>query len=321
MKHRTVLPRSGRPVIALLIAGALALSLGLASCGGGGGDDDEPEATETTEAGETPTEQASAGDRVTINESFWHSGWKVTLGEATFDPAESAVSIDATFENTGSDTSTFDSQLVLIAGGENFTESTLDQELPEVPGELSGNGVITFRVGANFSFDDAVLVIGNPANNQARVPLGPQGGELVTLEPATIQINGTVTAGAVTLNVTEAEIRADFPDLHRPVEKGSLQMTIRFSATVAAGIAIGEGVLQSPNVALKLPDGSAVAVISDGRSGVNELLQGKEGTTIPDLSVRFQIIDPPEGQYAFVLRGAYGPNRSEVEGELLFTVE
>ena len=319
MKFRDATSESSRTVIALLLAGLLAISLTFAACGGGGGDD-EPEATATTEVAETPTAQASAGDSVTVNESFWHSGWKVTLEEATFDPAGSSVSIDAMFENLGADTSTFDSQLVLIAGGENYTDSTLDQELPNVPGELSGNGVITFRVGAGFSFDDAVLVIGNPANNQARVPLGPQGGDLVTLEPQTVAINGTVVAGAVTLNVMDAEIRADFPDLHRPVEAGSLQITVHFSASVASGIAIGEGVLQSQNVALKLPDGSAVAVISDGRSGVNELLQGKEGTTIPDLSVRFQIVDPPAGQYALVLRGTYGPGRTDVEGELPFTV-
>ncbi len=69
-----------------------------------------------------------------------------------------------------------------------------------------------------------------------------------------------------------------------------------------------------------MPDGTAVAVRSDGRSGVNEILQGKEGTTIPDLSVRFEIPSPAQGQYALVLRGNYGPGGAFVEGELAFTI-
>ena len=63
-----------------------------------------------------------------------------------------------------------------------------------------------------------------------------------------------------------------------------------------------------------------MAVRSDGVSGVNELLQGKEGTTIPDLSVRFEIDDPPEGEYAFVLKGKYGAGGADVQGELPFTI-
>ncbi len=37
-------------------------------------------------------------------------------------------------------------------------------------------------------------------------------------------------------------------------------MIVSFEVTVAEGIPLGEGVLQSQNVALKLPDGTAVAV-------------------------------------------------------------
>lgn len=65
---------------------------------------------------------------------------------------------------------------------------------------------------------------------------------------------------------------------------------------------------------------AAVAVRTDGRSGVNELLQGKEGTTINDLSVRFIVDEPAEGQYSFIVRGPYGPDREMVEGEVTFDV-
>jgi hypothetical protein len=99
-----------------------------------------------------------------------------------------------------------------------------------------------------------------------------------------------------------------------------LALTIRFNATPSVGIQIGQGVLQSDAVALRLPDGTAVAVRSDGRSGVNEILQGKEGTTIRDLSVRFVIPAPAQGDYAFILRGNYGPGGAEASGELPFTI-
>ncbi|HEY8172194.1 MAG TPA: hypothetical protein VIH21_03835 [Dehalococcoidia bacterium] len=288
----------------------------------GGGDSKKAARDEPTQsAAASPTSRAAsvALETVTINKSFWHAGWKVTLDEAS--AADAEVAIDATFENLGDDTSTFDSQLVLTADGENYTESTFDQDLPQVPGNLKGKGKITFQVDDTFSFDDAALIVGNPKNNQAIVPIGASATEkLVTLEPVILPITGSATAGAVTLNVTGVEVRADMPEKHSITEKGKKLIIVKFSATVGSGIPIGEGVLQDPNVALKLPDGTAVAVRSDGVSGVNELLQGKEGTTISDLSVRFEVPDPVKGNYAFVVRGKYVADRSTAEGELPFTV-
>jgi hypothetical protein len=309
-----------KAVLALLCISTAVLLF--AACGGGGGDDDEAP-TATVEEAE-PTEAPDAGETTTqIDESFWHAGWKVTLGEARLaegDFGTRTVSIDAVFENLSSSTSTFNSQLALTSGGESYASSALEQELPEVPGGLSGNGVIAVEVDETFSFDDATLIIGNPENNQAVVPLGPGGDDLVSLEPREIAVTGTATAGAVTVAVERAELRADLPDWSDEVEAGSLALTIYFSATPSSGIQIGQGVLQSENVALKLPDGTAVAVRSDGRSGVNELLQGREGTTIRDLQVRFIVPAPAEGDYAFVLRGNYGPGGTMVEGELPFTI-
>ena len=71
---------------------------------------------------------------------------------------------------------------------------------------------------------------------------------------------------------------------------------------------------------LELPNGTTVAVISDGVSGVNELLQGKEGTTIPDLRVRYEVPEDAGGTYALVLRGKYGAGGADAEGKLEFTI-
>ncbi|MEX2246844.1 MAG: hypothetical protein WEC75_09160 [Dehalococcoidia bacterium] len=300
----------------------VALSLVAGACGGGDDDADAEPTQAPAETAAAPTEPArSAGEQVQVDESFWHAGWKVTLGEATFSAGDEAVSIEALFENLGGDTATFDSQLVLTTATDNYADSTFDQELPQVPGGLTGDGLITFTVDdADFSFDDATLIAGRSENQQATVPLGPGGDELVSLEPREIAVAGTLTAGAVTVAVEGAELRADLPDRYSITEAGKLALTVRFSVTPQAGIQIGQGVFQDPNVALTLPDGTSVAVMDDGVSGVNELLQGKEGTTISDLSVRFEVDDPAEGAYVFIVRGAYGPGGAQVEAELPFVV-
>ena len=315
-----------RPAVALLLA--LSGALLLAACGGG--DDDKTQATQTEAAQGGPTEIAPATGEATVqvDESFWHAGWKVTLGEATFTPSARPggsdagdVAIEATFENLSDSTSSFNSELVLTAGGQDYAESTPDQELPSVPGGRKGNGLITFTVDGDFDFDDATLTIGNISNNQATVPIGPRGDKLVSLEPKTFTLTGTAVAGPLTVTLESAELRADLPDWGDEMEKGRLALTVSFSVTIGTGIPTGEGVLQDGNVALQLPDGTSVAVRSDGRSGVNELLQGKEGTTISDLSVRFEVDEPAEGDYAFVVDGNYGPSREHVEGEAPFAIK
>jgi hypothetical protein len=153
------------------------------------------------------------------------------------------------------------------------------------------------------------------------VPLTPGAGELVSLEPVQIAASGSATAGAVTVTLTGAELDANLHEKHSVLEAGEVTLTVFFSAMPEAGIQLGQGTLVSENVALKLPDGTSVAVRDDGVSGVNELLQGKEGTTIPDLSVRFDVPEPPEGEYAFIIKGKYGPSGAQVQAEAPFTVE
>jgi hypothetical protein len=308
---------------------ALVSTLALAACGGG---DDDEEATPTTEAEPTAAETADDGsggveeETVTVDRDFWHSGWHVTLGDAVLAEGEfggAAVTFEAEFENVGEDTATFDSQLVLTSGGNNYEAERFQEGFPEVPGEFSQNGEIVIEVDDEFMFDDATLIVGNAQNNQAFVPIGEDSEhEYVSLEPQEIAAAGNVTAGAVTLTVERAELRADRPDWHDEMEEGSMALTVYFSATPQTGIQLGQGLLSSDNVIVQLPDGSGVAVISDGRSGVNALLQGKEGTTIPDLSARYAIPTPEEsGTYLFILRGAYGPGGAEVEGQLAFQIE
>ncbi len=296
----------------------------LAACGGGS---DEEETTPTPEQSEaaTPTQSAAEEESIEVDQTFWHAGWKVTITEATLTPGDfgsAEVSLVATFENTGRDEAIFDSQLILTSASNDYTDETFaGHELPLVPGERKGQGSFNFRVDDEFSLGDATLIVGNPDNNQAIVPIGEEGDDLVDLAPREIAVIGSAVAGAVTITAERAVLRADLPDRHSQVEDGSLALTIFFSATPQAGIQIGQGVLQSENVILELPNGTTVAVRSDGVSGVNELLQGREGTTIAGLAVRFEVPEDAEGTYALVLRGKYGAGGADVEGELAFTIE
>ena len=308
----------------LLVAGLLSAAVVFgAACGGGG--DDAIEATATVEPVATEAEPTLAlADSITIGDDIWHAGWKVTLGEARLGQDERGsrtVTIDAIFENLSNQTSTFNSRIVLTSGGNSFGDTTIEQDLPNVPAGLTNDGLFAIQVDNTFSLDDATLTVGNPDNNQAIVPIGPESpDEFMSLEPLQIAATGSAAAGPLSFTITGAELRADLPDWRQEVEEGQLAMIVFFEVTVSEGIPIGEGVFQSQNVALRLPDGTAVAVRSDGRSGVNELLQGKEGTTIKDLSVRFIVDEPAAGQYAFIVRGPYGPDRAMVEGEVTFEV-
>jgi hypothetical protein len=319
------MPRFLKHLIQVALALALVVTVvAVVACGGG---DDEEEETPTPEATaeETPEEDEHIGEEsVIVEEAFWHAGWKVTLGEATLSEADAGsgeLSIEAEFENLGTDEATFDSQLLVTSAGNDYADETFEgHDLPTVPGLRTGDGSFNFRIDEEFDLDEATLIVGNPVNQQATVPIGPDGDDLVSLEPVDIAAAGTATAGAVTLTVERAQLRADLPDKHSEMKAGTLAMAVYFSATPATGIQIGQGVLQSQNVLLELPNGTSVAVISDGVSGVNELLQGKEGTTIPDLAVRFEVEEPAEGAYAFVVRGKYGPGGSDAEGKFAFVV-
>lgn len=201
--------RTSISALALLLAASFAFVL--SACGDG---DDEDGATATPEATEEATASKAADeDSVRVNEAFWHAGWKVTLEEATLRPggAGSAdVSISATFENLGADEAIFDSELLLTSGGNDYSDdASAGHDLPLVPGERTGEGSFNLSVDEEFSLDDATLIVGNPDNNQAIVPIGSEGDDLISLEPREIAINGDATAGALTITVERAELRAD----------------------------------------------------------------------------------------------------------------
>jgi hypothetical protein len=310
---------------ALVALVALAVILGYAC---GGGDDNATSTATATGASSTApgTSQTShpatsapatatgeATNTVSVDKTFWYAGFKVTLGKASFlsdDPSAgtgSGVNIEATFENTGTDTKSFQfaigagaatTELVLVQGGNNYINSTGSADFPDVPGTLSQAGMITFAVKSDFNFNDAFLLVGNPTYDQPRVPLGSGGGEFVSLEPRPVTVSGTVTAGAnpgntVNITISGGELRADLPTNHTEAAKGRLLLNLQISATTPAG---SEGNLLEREFTLAMPDGTAAG------PGLGGFYIASVNPGSSALLLDFDVNDPPQqGTYTLTL--------------------
>jgi hypothetical protein len=317
MRIRNSAGEPGRLIPALAIAGALAISV--AACGG-----TSPAAAEEPVASEAPAsvaaesvapEPSAATTSIQVDQTIWFAGFKVTFGEARAEITEGrggTVAIEAMFENTGSDAATFDGTLNLSSGGENATEG-MGMDIPSVPGGQTGKGSLVFDVEDSFTFDDAVLTIGRAENQQAIVPLTAMAGAAVTQEPVAVAATGDGTAGDLKLELLGGEYRADQPWSHGQMEKGSFVLTLSYDATFESDFA-GGFAFSAENVALKLPDGTTVGVIQDGKSQSIELIG--PNATVKDAFSRFEIEDPAAGEYALLVRSV-----DNAEDEIPFTIK
>lgn len=318
--RKSLAPLSG------FFAAALVLSLlaVTAACGGG---DDEEEDTPTPEATEEPTSSpAGEGSEpvvVQVGETFWHSGFKVTIDEATYEGGEDdfgdlewTVAIDATFENLGPDTETFDAEMVILGGGDTWEEISRDSDIPSVPGELKQDGTIIFVVDETFEFDDASLLVGSADQNQASVPLGPEADPLVALEPEERAVTGQIALELITLDFDGADLRADISATYEEMDDGKLHLTLAFSATSRNS---GNWSVNVTDFALTLPDGTSVPAFS----GENVSLPGNaSGTTTTDLTVGFEVDDPATGDYALRFTpGSWWIENGPNEGSFSFSLE
>jgi hypothetical protein len=286
------------------IVSVVVLSAGALGACGGGGDGDAASTSTTQQAGEaTTTTAAGTSSSVQVDASVWFAGFKLDFGEATFTAEPSAlVEIATEFNNLGSESATLDATLVLEQGGNGVTSTDLT-DVPEVPGGSTGKGTLRFSMAPNFTFDDAVLKIGNPDNNQAVVPLGTTG-ELVTLEPIRSTVTGEASAGQLSISAHGGELRADIPETHRQVEKEKLALSIGFDVT-NSGTGGGGYAFGPDNLALTLPDGTTVAP----DDSPIELLGHR--STLKNQTVRFLVDNPAEGDYALLIRE--GDNEGTVE--------
>ena len=231
-----------------------------------------------------------------VDQEFWHSGFHITIldGE-TFSRETLAgrviryVSINATFENLGPNETRFSPEISLVQDG--IAAIPADDDIPPVPSGLASSGVLAYIVEENFDVDSAQLIVDSNEVNQAIVPLSPQAGDLVSLEPADVPISGSISMELIDLTFNSGEIRADVPNSHREIEAGSRGLTLSFDATSRKS---GTWNILPQDFALILPGGSAVGV--DG-SKLASLPGSDVGVDTPGLSVRFLVDEMPAGSY------------------------
>ena len=246
---------------------------------------------------------------VTLNQPIWQTGFKVTLGTATLKPQTASCSpgiltIDAQFENRGTDTQTFDARTLLSSAGTDY-ELQYGQDLPDVPGGRLGKGSFAFEVDDTFSLDDATLSFGGAGRHQAKVPFGKDSPDpLVTLEPQVLPIKGKVVAGNLTVNFEDAIVRADAPWSYSSLAADAVYLTLHYNATVTKELVYSDD-LDDDAFVLLLPDGTSIAPDSAPLTFVD-----KKDVVIKDLQVSFSIPSPASGKYSLEVREINGVQTS-----------
>jgi hypothetical protein len=298
-----VRPRTSRSwyrLGALALFGAL---IPLTACGGGG--DDVEAGSTTTQAAAGPSGGGTTGtfedQAFAVGQKFWHAGFLVELGDGTYyavvdeGPFAKApryfVSIDATFENLGEDSTRLSTEAALTAGGDVFEPSS-ESDIPTVPGGLSADGTFVFEVNESVDIASATLIVGSGDERRSKIPLGSDAGELVTVEPRDVDLTGRLSVELLDLELTSAELRADRPVQHTQVGEDELALTLEFDAVSRKS---GNWTIRANDFALTLPDGSSV--VPEG-SALEPLPGSDEGISTSGLSLVFVVEDPTEGDYA-----------------------
>jgi hypothetical protein len=315
-----------------LIVLLLAFSLLIAACGGG---ESEPTSAPVEDSGaaqptvETASEGSESEDafepqQFSVNQEFWHSGFRVELSDGSYYIEENTltgavryyVSITASFENLGDNQTFFYADAAIVWDGDSAPH-LLSSDFPDVPSGLASKGEFIFEVDENFDATSAHLLIGSGGDNRAQVPLGPEGGDLIALEPTEPSIEGSISLELIDLTFHSAELRADRPMSYTEVEDGKLALTLKFDATSRNQ---GNWNVYAQDFALILPSGSAVG--PDG-SELESLPGSESGVVTSDLSIRFLVDNPASGEYTLrFTAGSWFIGSDEVaEGTFDFVIE
>lgn len=330
--HSTKCANAERTAISIRSPRVLALwllpVLLIGACRLGAGESPPQVGTKATsganQAGAAPAEGELPDVTFAVNQEFWHSGFHITLEEGHFyaeeeqftDQVDYFVSLQAQLENLTDSETWFDGQLALAWQGDSVAAMFGTGQV-SVPAGLSSQDEFQFLVNEGFDLDSARLIVGTPEENQAQVPLGPQGGELISLAPSQGSLAGVISLELIDLRFTGWELRADIPARFEQVEAGKRALTLEFDATSRRS---GNWTLLAQAFALILPSGDAVGVHG---AELGSLPGAAEGIDTKDLYVRFLVDQPVSGQYT--LRFAPGDwfvgSDGVSEGSFEFTLE
>lgn len=302
-----------------VVLASLAIAL-IAACGG-------TTASKNSQTGGSTVSSSPSGGATLgiVNKSFWYAGFKVTIGQVsikkaikptppTYITASAKLLIQARFENLGPDNFTpYNEDLVLQSGANSYlNHASAEEKIPEVPGQQSTDGVIAFVVDDKFQLNNSMLLVGNARFNQGQVPLG-KSGKYVSLEPQKVAISGTITVpDAFTLAISGGDLSYDSLKQHIEQKAGEVMLISHYAIT---GNRDSTCCFGPENAILKLPDGTAIAATR--ASGY--ALPGK-GLTTPDQFIEWTF-KAASGSYDMIVKGKYGPNNTDQQADLPFTVE
>ena len=309
---------------------ACSLALSLTACGGGDSTDTTSRGTvaATVAPGGNSTGTAAPTDEFepqtfVVEHAVWHSGFKIDVSEGEFSRVEAGLSrelryfvtLQVSYENLGPFDTFFDAQMALVADGNSFVYDNFGGD--SVGSGLSSRAELTFRVDEDFDISGAQLLIGSADETKAVIPFGPNGGDLITLEPTDIAVAGSLEMELIDLEFTGGDLRYDVLANYRQVDSGEMALTLTFDATSRKG---GNWSIHPQNFTLVQPDGKTIGL--DGSELAN--LPGSDaGTTTSDQQIRFLVDDPASGTYSVLFSpGSWFIGEDEVtEASFEFTID
>lgn len=245
-----------------------------------------------------------------LDRTFWHRGFRVTLGAAEYVPASfdcpGRLTISAEYENLRGERAALYSELLLLSGEFAYSDRTSEHERPYVESHLSADGAFSFRVDESFDLSVATLFVGDDDEHRAVIPIGNASPDaFLSLEPHPIDLPD-FTFGSLAFAVGEASVVANDGEWMLPSD--TLAIRIPAEATYD-GSRSPHGVFLS-HFEVVTPAGEIVESERASFSG------GQRGERSDDV-VEFRVRTPASGHYIWRL---VGPVDASVEGNSTYEV-
>lgn len=247
-------------------------------------------------------------EQANIDKVVYFNGLRATLGAVTFDDADE-MEIAVEFENL-SDTELYAStDFQLEADGSVVSQGQLEEN-NAIVAKSKAKGAIVFdgiggASGLEIDLGSTMLVIGNGTVSQVKVQLDGNGDDDVTNTPIEQEFAKKLTIGAMTFDITKAEIRFDaLPYDPTTADAGKAYLVLT-----------GTSKNTSTDSGFSIYGDRFVLVDADGEKTTAEGL-GKENYLEPTKSddkfyVLWEVDADFAGEWSIEISGDWGPENAE----------
>jgi hypothetical protein len=260
-----------------------------------------PSATPTPTPAPEPTPITTTYE---LGATVWYEGLLIHVDNAvaTLDVRGGPVEVQLRIENPGDDDGELDGRIRLLVDATSTdppVEPTRESKVPTIPAHGLVGAVMRYELQGIASVEKAVILIGEPLQHVARIPLTAAGGGLVDLEPVTFKVSGSGTAGDLKLTLRSGVLRWDLPDWSQELAADLDAVTLTYDVTYT-GKFTGGFAFTGDNVRLRLPSGTVIGPRRDGHSQSIELIGS--GSTKKGLFSRFEIPSGMTGRFGLIVR-------------------